>query len=84
MPEKKNTTKEFEVDAKDIVDKVKEIIKEGNARKIIIKNEKGEQLLSIPVTVGAVGVLLAPVAAAVGAMAALMTKCTIVVEKKEE
>ena len=79
----KKITEEFRVEGGEIMDKVKELLKEGNTRKIVIKNEKGEQLIAIPVTVGAVGVLLAPVAAAVGAMAALLTKCTIVVEKKE-
>jgi hypothetical protein len=61
---------------------VKELVKEGNARKITIKNEENETILEIPLTLGMVGALLAPVLAAVGAMAALLTKCTIVVEKK--
>ncbi|MBU0612816.1 DUF4342 domain-containing protein, partial [Patescibacteria group bacterium] len=63
-------------------EKVKELIKEGNARRIIINNEKGESLIEIPVTVGVVGALIAPVLAAVGAAAALLTNCTIVVIKK--
>ena len=83
MTTNKTTKKEeFKVDGHEIVEKVKELIKKGNARRIIIKNEKGEQLLFIPITVGAVGVLLAPVAAALGALAALVTKCTIIVERR--
>jgi hypothetical protein len=77
-----NNQQEFTINGSELVEKVKELIREGNARRIIINNEQGEQLISLPVTVGAVGVLIAPVAAALGALAALVTKCTIVVEKK--
>ncbi|MFH0802070.1 MAG: DUF4342 domain-containing protein [bacterium] len=73
---------EFKISGNDILAKVKEIIHEGNARRIIIKNEKDETIAEFPLTLGAVGVLVAPVLAAVGAIAALVTKCTIVVEKK--
>ncbi|MFA6587648.1 MAG: DUF4342 domain-containing protein [Patescibacteria group bacterium] len=73
---------EFKIDGDKIVAKVKELIKEGNARKIIIKNEKGESIMEIPVTIGAVGALLAPYLSAVGALAAILTKCTIIVVKK--
>lgn len=73
---------EFKVNGGNIVGKVKEIIEEGNARRIIIKNEKGEAILEIPVTVGVVGALLAPYLAAVGAIAAVVTNCSIVVVKK--
>jgi Domain of unknown function (DUF4342) len=76
-------TEEFRVNGDDIVRKVKEIIEAGNARRIIIKTEKGDTMLEIPLTVAIVGAMLAPVLAAVGAMAALVTHCTIVVEKKE-
>lgn len=83
MPKKKEqTNEEFKVSGDDIVKKVKELIKEGNARRIIIKNEKGETMLEAPLTLGAVGAVIAPVLAAVGALAALLTKCTIVVERK--
>lgn len=79
-----NTTKEeFRVSGEKVVAKVKELVREGNARRIYIKNEKGETLIEIPLTIGAVGVLAAPIFAAVGALAALVTNCTIVVEKKE-
>jgi len=77
----KNTKEEFKVSGEEVLKKVKEIIKEGNVRKIIIKNENGKEVIAIPLTIGAVGVILAPALAAIGAVAALLTKCTIVVEK---
>lgn len=77
-----NKKEEFKVSGEEIVEKIKEIIKEGNARKIIIKNENGQSIVEFPLTVGAIGALIAPILAAVGAIAALLTKCTIVVEKK--
>lgn len=82
MPKKENNKEEFKVSGDEIVKKVKELIKEGNARRIIIKNEKGDIMLEVPLTIGAVGAVLAPVLAAIGALAALLTKCTIIVEKK--
>jgi len=72
---------EFTISGDKIVGKVKEIIKEGSARRIIIKNEKGEVVAEFPLT--AVGLLLAPALAALGAIAALLTKCTLIVERKE-
>jgi len=77
-----NKREEFKISGEDITEKIKEIIKEGNARRIIIKNEDGKSVAEFPLTVGAVGALIAPILAAVGAIAALLTKCTIVVEKK--
>ena len=77
-----NKKEEFKVSGEDIIKKIKEVIKEGNARRIIIKNEDAESVAEFPLTVGAVGALIAPILAAVGAIAALLTKCTIVVEKK--
>lgn len=73
---------EFKVSGDGLMAKVKELIREGNARRIIIKNESGNTVLEIPVTLGAVGVILAPALAAVGAVAALLADCTIVVVKK--
>ncbi|MBU4509565.1 DUF4342 domain-containing protein, partial [bacterium] len=67
-----NKKEEFKVSGEGIVEKIKEIIKEGNARKIIIKNEDGESVAEFPLTVGAVGALVAPILAAVGAIAALL------------
>jgi uncharacterized protein (UPF0218 family) len=82
MPEENAKKEEFSINGEELIGKVKEIIKAGNARRIIIKNEKGEDLLVIPLTFAAVGAIIAPVLAAVGAVAALVTNCTIVVEKK--
>ena len=78
-----NKKEEFRVSGEELVEKIKEIIKEGNARKIIIKNEDGESVVEFPLTVGAIGALIAPILAAVGAIAALLIKCTIVVEKNK-
>ena len=72
----------FKVTGDEILTKVKEIVKEGNARKIIIKNEKDEIIMEFPLTIGAIGAVLAPLFAAVGTLAALATNCTILVEKK--
>ena len=80
MPEEKQ--EEFKLSGNDVAEKVKEIIKEGNAKRIIIKNEKGESILEIPVTVGVISLLLAPWLAAIGAVTAVATNCTVVVIKK--
>jgi hypothetical protein len=85
MDQKEKTNHEsFKVSGDEIMAKVKEIIKEGNARRIIIKNEKDEVIMEFPLTIGAIGVVLAPIFAAVGTLTALATHCTIVVEKKSE
>lgn len=73
---------EFQVMGSNLVEKVKELIHEGNVRRIIIKNEEGHTLVEIPVTLAAIGVVLAPVLAAVGAIAGVVTKCTVVVERR--
>jgi hypothetical protein len=77
-----NEQEEFKVNGEELIAKVKELIKAGNARRIIIKNEAGNTVIEIPLTIGAIGTLIAPALAAVGAIAALVTKCTIVVVKK--
>jgi repressor of nif and glnA expression len=83
MTDKKESNQEsFKVSGEDILTKVKEIIKEGNARKIIIKNDKEETIMEFPLTIGAIGVVLAPLFAAIGTIAALATDCTIIVEKR--
>jgi Domain of unknown function (DUF4342) len=74
---------EFRVSGDEVVAKIKEIIKAGNVRRIILKDEKDDTVIEIPLTFAVVGAVLAPMLAAVGAMAALLTKCTIVVERKE-
>jgi len=73
----------FRVSGSDIVEKIKEIVKEGNARRIIIKNEKGETVMEFPVTAGVVGIVIAPILAAVGAIAALVTNATIIVVRRK-
>ena len=65
------------------MDKVKELIHQGNVQPIIIKNEQGHTLVEIPVTLAAIGAVAAPVLAAVSAIAGLVTKCTVVVERRE-
>lgn len=81
--QQKTRTEEFQIDGDQLVAKIKELVHEGNIRRITIKNENGETLIEIPLTIGVVGVLLLPVVAAVGTIAALVTKCTIVLEKVE-
>ena len=78
----KSNHESFKVTGDEILSKVKEIIKEGNARKIIIKNDKDETIMEFPLTIGAIGVVLAPIFAAVGTLTALATHCTIIVEKR--
>ena len=80
---KQNKKETFSISGDKIIEKVREIIEEGNARRIIIKNEKQETIAEFPLTAGAVGAVFAPTLAALGAIAALVTKCTLVVEKKE-
>ncbi len=85
MTEEKQSNREsFKVTGDEIISKVKEIIREGNARKIIIRNDKDESIMEFSLTIGAIGAVLAPVFAAVGAIAALATDCTIIVEKREK
>lgn len=73
---------EFQVSADDLVRRVKELIAEGNISRLIVRNERGETLLEIPVTFGVIGALFAPYLAALGAIAALATRCTIAVERR--
>jgi len=74
---------EFRVTGDEVLAKIKEIVHEGNIRRIIIKNEEGQTLIEIPLTLGVVGAILLPVWAAIGAIAALAVRLTIVVEKVE-
>ncbi|RJS85219.1 DUF4342 domain-containing protein [Candidatus Bathyarchaeota archaeon] len=75
-------TEEISVATDDLVRKVKELIHEGNVRRIIVKSKDGKTLLEIPVTVGFIGAVLAPWMAALGVIAALATECTITVERR--
>ena len=77
-------SEEFKISGNEILNKIKELIHEGNIRRIILKDESGKTFLEIPLTVGLVGAALAPILAAIGAAAALVTKMTIVVEKVDE
>ena len=79
----KTRREKHEVRGDKIVAKIKELIHEGNVRHVVIKNEDGKTLIELPVTVGVAGALLAPVWAAVGAMAALVAHCSIEVERDE-
>jgi hypothetical protein len=81
MSEEKVRTEEFQVRGEEIISKIKELLHEGDIRRVIIKNEDGKTLIDIPLTIGVVGVLVAPQLAALGAIAALLTHGTIVVEK---
>lgn len=74
-------TEEFKLEGGKVLDKVKEIIHAGNARRIVLKNEEGKVLMEIPLTWGVVGAALLPVFAAVGALAAVVTRMVLVVEK---
>jgi hypothetical protein len=79
------TTKEsFIAHGENLLKKVKELIEEGNIRKITITDKAGKEIMSFPLTFGVVGALLAPVFAAIGAAAALLGECTITVERDDE
>ena len=84
MPEEKTFTEEFEINGDELLAKIKELAHAGNIRRVIIRNESGRTLIDIPLTFGVVGALLAPQLAAVGALAALLSRGTIVVEKVKE
>jgi len=82
MSEEGALREEYSVSSEDLVRKIKEIIREGNVTRIIVKNERGESLLEIPVAVGILGILATPWITALGIIAAVMSKCRIVVERK--
>ena len=73
----------FEVRGEDLIKKVKELINEGNVRQITIVSKEGKTLIVVPLTIGVVGAVLLPALAAIGAVAALVTECTIKVERRE-
>ncbi len=75
-------TESFSVSGDKLMDEIKRLVKEGNAQKILVKNEAGKTLLEIPLSMGVVGVVLLPFYATIGAIAALATRCTIVVERR--
>jgi hypothetical protein len=76
-------TEEFHVTGEELLAKARQLVHEGNIRRLIIRNETGHTLIEIPLTFGVVGAALLPIWAAVGAIAALATDCTIVVERRD-
>lgn len=84
MSENNFRTEEVRISGDTLVSKVKELVHEGNVRRIIIKSDAGQTLIEVPLTVGLVGAVLLPVWAAIGALAALLTSCTIVVERSDQ
>jgi len=84
MTDERVQSSEFRVRGEHLVERIREILHEGNVRRIIIKNDDGRTLLEIPLTIGVVGAVLAPVWAALGALAALAADLRIVVEKTKE
>lgn len=74
---------EFKISGSDVTSKIKELIKEGNVRRITVKDKDGKVIAEFPLTVGVVGAVLAAPLAAIGAIAALATDCTIAVEREE-
>jgi len=83
MNGQKVRTEEFRVEGEKVVAKIKELLHEGNIRRIILKDKDGRILIEIPLTIGVVGAILLPVWAAIGAIAALAAELTIVVEKSD-
>lgn len=81
MPESKFHTEEFTVNGEEILAKIKQLVHEGNIRRIMIRDKQGHTYVEIPLTVGVAGALLAPALAGIGAIAALLSEATIVVEK---
>jgi hypothetical protein len=76
-------TEEFQVNGEELLAKIKELVRQGNVRRVTIKDKEGKTLIEFPLTIGVVGLVLAPTLAAVGAIAALITEATVVVEKVE-
>lgn len=77
------TKESFSVNGEALLKKIKELIEEGNVRRITIIDKSGKEIMSFPLTIGVVGALLLPVLAAVGALAALIGECTITVERED-
>ena len=82
MSDDKFSTEEFRVNGEELITRIKNLINEGNIRRVIIKDKEGNVVFEIPLTFGVVGALIAPQLAAIGAIAALLTEATVVVEKK--
>jgi hypothetical protein len=78
------TKESIQIHGEKLLNKVKELVKEGNVRKISIHEKDGRELMSFPLSLGVVGAVFAPVLAAVGALAALIGECSITVEREEK
>jgi hypothetical protein len=76
------TIEEIKVTGEQLLAKIKQLVKEGNIRRITISDKEGKVLMTLPLTFGVVGALLAPSLAAIGAIAALVTECTVKVERE--
>ena len=84
MSDERTRTEELTISGEKLVSTVKEIIRQGNVRRVSVRSKDGETLIDIPLTLGVVGTLLLPTVAALGTIAALVAQCTIVVERIEE
>jgi len=84
MSDEKTRTEEFTLDGEKLVSKVKDLVKQGNIRRISVRNKEGRSLIDIPLTAGVVGAVLLPTLAALGAIAAMVTECSIVVERIDD
>lgn len=78
------TTEEQKIPGDKLVERVKQLIKEGNARRIIVKSEAGDTLLEVPLTMGVLGAVMLPALVALGAIAALATHYTLVIERRDD
>jgi hypothetical protein len=74
---------EFRIKGEELLGRIRELIREGNVRRVTIKNSDDKTMLEIPLTIGVVGALIAPVAAAIGAVAALVTECTVTITRED-
>ena len=84
MPEEeKIRTEEFKVSGADLVDRIRDLVRKGNIRRITIRNESGKTLIDIPLTVGVAGAIIAPQLAAISAIAALVMRCSVMIERVE-
>lgn len=81
---KTSKTEEYKISGDDLMEKLKKIVKEGNVRKIVVRNKKGTVIAEFPLTVGVVGAVIAPPLAAIGAIVALVSECSISVIKENQ
>jgi len=84
MTEERTRTEEVRISGEKLVSTVKDLVHQGNIRRITIQNKEGKTLLELPLTLGVVGVLLLPTLAAIGAIAAIVTECKLVIERIDE